>query len=338
MEKSRFFACYIALILFLVSQIGCSGNIPFDQLAASQSVIASGSIIITSNANGTTGPGIISVWTSSGALDRVIYDYTKVTTGYASGVAFIAPTQIFAVSDTGGGASNDFLDLFEYSTPFANPTNLFSTLSSGAATTYMRQMAMVTDSVSDRYYAFIAEAGSNRIARLSSPISSLNFTRDYNFAANGTCTLATPYGVSYIASSGNLAVVSSAATGRINIFDLTGTCIGSTSMTQFPTGAAYHAVSDKVLVTYATNSSISAHNISTGAQSPASAIYTSPAQLNTPRAIATDEDGYIYVGSDGSDQVVKLYWDGVTATATYIGTIIQNSVFTQNVTSITVVP
>ncbi len=338
MEKSRFFACYISLILFFSSLVGCSGNIPFDQLAASQSVIASGSIIITSNSNGTTGPGIISVWTSAGALDRVIYDYTKVTTGYASGIAFVAPTQIFAVTDTGGGASNDFLDLFDYSTPFANPTNLFSTLVSGGATTYMRQMALVTDVATDHYYAFIAESGSNRVARLSSSISNLNFTRDYNFAANGTCTLATPYGVAYIPSTGNLGVISSAASGRVNIYDLTGTCVGSTAMTNFPTGAAYHSVSGKLLVTYATTSAVTAHNVSTGAASPASAIYTSAGQLNTPRAIATDDDGYIYVGSDGSDLVVKLYWDGVTATATYVGTVIQNSTFSQNITSITVVP
>ncbi len=339
MEKSHLFTRYICLILFSASFIGCSGNIPFDQLAASQAgEIPSGSIIITSNSNGTTGPGIISVWTAAGALDRVIYDYTKVTVGYASGIAFVPPTQIFAVTDTGGGASNDFLDLFDYSTPFANPTNLFSTLVSGAATTYMRQMALVTDTSNDRYYAFISEAGSNRIARLSSSISNLNFTRDYNFAANGTCTLATPYGVAYIPSTGNLGVISSAASGRVNIYDLTGTCVGSTAMTNFPTGAAYHSVSGKLLVTYATTSAVTAHNVSTGAASPASAIYTSAGQLNTPRAIATDDDGYIYVGSDGSDLVVKLYWDGVTATASYVGTVIQSSTFSQNITSITVVP
>lgn len=332
---------YLILVLSLTLS-GCTADSQFDQLTE-EGGIPSGSIIITSNANGTTGPGIVSVWTADGRLDRVIYDYTKVGTGYASGIAYVAPNLIFSVTDTGGGASNDFLDLFNYSTPFANPTNLFSSLVSGGATTYMRQLAMVTDTTNNRYYAFIAEAGSNRIARLSSPIgsggaSSLNFTRDYNFSNNGTCTLTTPYGVQYIPSNGYLAVVHSAATGRINIFDLSGNCIGSTSMTNFPTGAAYHSLSNKVLVTYATNSSISAHNPTTGAQSPASAIYTSAGQLSTPRAIAADNNGYIYVGSDGLDQVVKLYWDGSAATATYIGTIIQTSVFTQNITSITVVP
>jgi DNA-binding beta-propeller fold protein YncE len=135
-----------------------------------------------------------------------------------------------------------------------------------------------------------------------------------------------------------LAVIHSAATGRVNIFDLSGNCIGSTSMTNTPTGAAYHSLSNKILVTYSGNSSISAHNPTTGAQSPASAIYTSAGQLSTPRAIAADANGYIYVGSDGLDQVIKLYWDGVSASATYVGTIIQTSVFTQNITSIVVVP
>lgn len=324
-------------------QLGCSGNTPFDQLVSTQaSAIPSGSIIITSNTNGTTGPGLISVWTKDGDLDRVLYDYTKVGTGYASGLAFVAPSMLFAITDTGGGASNDFLDLFDYLTPFANPTNLFSSLASGGATTYMRQMALVTNTTTNHFNAFIAESGNNRVARLSSPIgtggSSLNFTRDYNFAANGTCTLATPYGISAIASTGNLAVVSSAASGRVNIFDQSGTCIGSTAMTNFPTGAAYHAKSNTVLVTYATTSAITAHDITTGAATPVTAIYTSPAQLSTPRAIATDAAGYIYVSSDTLDLVVKLYWDGVTATASYVGTAVQASVFTQNITSITVVP
>jgi len=136
-------------ILFIFVLASCNGNTAFDQttVAASATQIPSGSIIITSNSNGTTGPGLISVWTKTGELDRVIYDYTKVGIGYASGLAFIAPAKLFAVTDTGGGASNDFLDLFDYSLPFANPTNLFSSLVSGGATTYMRQMAMVTDLV-----------------------------------------------------------------------------------------------------------------------------------------------------------------------------------------------
>lgn len=327
------------LVIFIS---GCSKEKVFDQLSAQDAGIPSGSIIITSNSNGTTGPGLVSVWTSAGALDRVIYDYTKVGLGYGSGVAYVAPSKIFVVTDTGGGASNDFLDIFDYDTPFANPISLFTSLVSGGATTYMRQMALVTDTTANRYYAFIAEAGSNRVARLSSPIaasaSGLNFTRDYNFAANGTCTLGAPYGVVHIPSSGNIAVVAAAASGRVNIFTQTGTCVGSTAMTNFPTGAAYHSLSGKLLVTYATTSAVTAHNVSTGAASPATAIYTSAGQLSTPRAIAADADGYIYVGSDGLDQVIKLYWDGVTASATYVGPIIQTSIFTQNITSITVVP
>lgn len=329
-------------LLIFSALLGCTEDTAFDQYSSQDAGIPSGSIIVTSNTNGTTGPGIISVWTSEGTLDRVIYDYTKAGTGFGSGVAYVAPSWLFVVSDSGGGASNDFLDLFDYFTPFANPTNLFSSLVSGGGTSYMRQMAFVTNTSTNRYYAFISESGSNRIARLSSQVSTsgtgLNFTRDFNFAANGTCTLTTPYGVAHIPSSDNIAVIHSAATGRVNIFDQSGTCVGSTQMTNTPTGAAYHALSDSILVTYSGNSSISAHNISTGAQTPASALYTSALQLNTPRAIATDASGYIYVGSDGLDQVIKLYWDGVTATATYIGPIIQTSVFTQNITSITVVP
>ncbi len=323
--------------------MACGGKESFDQFdSLTQGVIPSGSIIIASNSNGTTGPGIISVWTPEGNLDRVIYDYTKVITGYASGLALLSDGNILAVSDSGGGASNDFLDLFNYQTPFANPINLFSSLASGGATTYTRQMAVVTDSVQNYYYAFVSESGNNRIARLSSNIattaSGFNFTRDFNFAANGTCTLATPFGVAHIPGTNNLGIVSSAATGRVNVYDINGLCIGSTSMTNTPTGIAYHALSGKLLVTYAGNSSIMAHNPTTGAASPATAIYTSATQILTPRAIATDSEGYIYVGSDGLDQVIKLYWDGVSASATYMGVVVRTSTFTQNITAITVAP
>lgn len=345
LRQFRFFSIVKSALLILVFTAGCGEQRSFDQLDAEQTVdtgIPSGSIIVTSNANGTTGPGLISVWTPTGELDRVIYDYTKVTTGYASGMAYIAPNMLIAVTDTGGGASNDFLDFFDYTTPFANPVNLFSSLVSGGATTYMRQMAMTTDSVTGRLLAFVAESGSNRVARLSSPsgtkASDFNFTRDYNFAANGGCTVTTPYGVALIPSSGNIAVIHSAASGRVNIFNQAGTCVGSTAMTNFPTGAAYHALSGKILVTYQTAHAIYAHNATTGAASPATAIYTSAGQLSTPKAIATDANGYIYVSSDGLDQVIKLYWDGVTATASYVGTAVGSSVFTQNITSITVVP
>lgn len=338
----------LSLIMMILSALlwtACGGKETFDQfedLASSTREIPSGSIIVTSNSNGTTGPGIISVWTPSGNLDRVIYDYTKLGTGYSSGIGLLTNGLFLAVTDSGGGASNDWMDLFDYNAPLSNPVNLFGSLSSGGATTYMRQMAIVESTVSNRYYAFISEAGNNRVTRLSSPVATtaggFNFTRDFNFIANGTCTLGTPYGVSYIPSSGNVAVVASAATGRVNIFDVSGNCVGSTSIANTPTGSAYHALADKLLVTYAGNSSIMAHNITTGAASPATAIYTSAGQLSTPRAIATDSKGYIYVGSDGLDQVVKLYWDGVSSTASYVGVIVGTSVFTQNITSITVVP
>jgi hypothetical protein len=344
-EKLRLFEAFkfvkIALLISMFTA-GCGEQPTFDQLEAQSSGIPSGSIIVTSNANGAAGPGLISVWTPSGELDRVIYDYTKVTTGYASGLAYIAPNMLLAVTDTGGSASNDFLDFFDYDTPFANPVNLFSSLVSGGAGTYMRQMAMTVDATTGRRLAFVSESGSNRIARLSSPngtkATDFNFTRDYNFSANGTCTLTTPYGVALIPTTGYIAVVHSAAAGRVNIFAQDGTCIGSTAMANFPTGAAYHAKSGKILVTYQTTHAIYAHNATTGAASPATAIYTSAGQLSTPKAIATDANGYIYVSSDGLDQVVKLYWDGVSATATYVGTAVGSSVFTQNITSITVVP
>lgn len=340
LDKPQIFLLVVSLIF-----VACGGKESFDQfehLSSQSSAIPSGSIIITSNSNGTTGPGIISIWTPAGTLDRVIYDYTKVSVGYASGISVLDNGKFMAVTDSGGGASNDSLDLFDYATPFANPISLFSTLSSGAATTYMRNMATVKSTSTNRYYSFISESGNNRVTRLSSPVSTtasgFNFTRDFNFAANGSCTLATPYGVSYIPSSGNIAIISSAASGRVNIYDVNGICVGSTAMTNTPTASAYHSLGDKILVTYAGNSSISAHDVTTGAANPATAIYTSAGQLSTPRAIATDSKGFIYVGSDGLDQVVKLYWDGVSASATYVGVIVGSSVFTQNITSITVVP
>ena len=162
MMKKNFYANKILIFTLIINLISCGGKESFDQfdsLSQDQQAIPSGSIIIASNSNGTTGPGIISIWDSEGQLDRVIYDYTKVGVGYASGIALLSDGYILAVSDSGGGASNDFLDLFDYQTPFANPINLFSSLSSGAATTYTRQMAVVTDTSQENYFAFVSESG-----------------------------------------------------------------------------------------------------------------------------------------------------------------------------------
>ncbi|MBX3041224.1 MAG: hypothetical protein KF789_11015, partial [Bdellovibrionaceae bacterium] len=164
-----------------------------------------------------------------------------------------------------------------------------------------------------------------------------NFTRDFNFAANGTCTLTAPYGVAVIPGTEHVAVIHSQAAGRVNIFDFNGNCIGSTAMSDTPTGVAVHS-SGKILVTYSGNHSILAHDPATGAANPVTPIYVSATRIPTPRAIATDAYGNIYVGSDALDQVIKLHWDGVSPTATYQGVIVRTSIFNQNITSITVVP
>lgn len=326
---------------FLALLVSCSESGSFNQLESSLQAIPSGSLIITSNLNGTTGPGLISIWTSQGILDRVIYDYTKNGAGFASGVGLLSGGYFIVTSEAGGNPSYDYLDLFNYSSPMSAPIHLFSTLYSGGWSTYLRQMIVIQNSSTNHYYIFATESGASRVARLSSPLAApgaLSFTRDFNFTNNGSCTLGNPYGASAIDGTQNIAIVDSAATGRINILNYNGDCIASSTTANTPTGITYHSKSGKLLVTHATDSSISAHNASTGIASLATALYTSATQLSTPRAIAADKDGYIYVGSDGLDQVIKLYWDGVSSSATYIGIAIGTSIFTQNITSITVVP
>lgn len=325
--------------------LGCSGSKSFVDSLPDPVVglsLPSGTILVASNSNGAAGPGLLAALNPDGTLNRLLYDYTKNTTGFTSGLALLPNGYLLGISDSGGTTSNDSLDLFNFFAPGANPTSLFTGLNAGGAGSYMRAMAFAENTSTGRYLVFVSEQGNNRIARLSSVAttanSSLSFARDFNFANNGTCTLTTPWGVAYIPSTGNIAVVHSAATGRINIFNQGGTCVGSTAATNTPTGVAYHATSNRLLVTYSGNSTIVAHNASTGAASPATAIYNSATQLNTPRAIATDASGYIYVGSDGNDQIVKLFWDGVASTATLVGVLAPTAVYLQNITALMVVP
>ncbi len=337
----------INLFLSLLLSVGfvlssCQENSSFDQLNQGLlNPIPSGSIIVTSNINGTYGPGIISIWTPLGTLDRVIYDYTKNGIGFASGIGLLSNGYFLAVSPSGRNGSYDSLDLFNYYAPMAAPLSVFSSFYSAGGSIYLRNMALVQNIPTNRYYAFVAETGSSRVTRLSAPIvndpRSLNFTRDFNFVNNGSCTLSGPYGVASIPNTDNIAVTDFSG-NRLNLFNSAGTCITSVPAANTPVSVAYHEKSGKLLVVYAANSSIMAHNPTTAVASPATPIYIDATKLSTPKAIATDKDGYIYVSSDGLDQVIKLYWDGVTPTATYVGIAVGTSTFSQNITSLTVVP
>jgi hypothetical protein len=61
--------------------------------------------------------------------------------------------------------------------------------------------------------------------------------------------------------------------------------------------------------------------------------------INTPRAITVDSSGYIYVGSSGTDTIEKLSYSGVgSATRALTGALIGPGIYSQNPTSIVVIP
>ena len=127
----------------------------------------------------------------------------------------------------------------------------------------------------------------------------------------------------------------------MSIYDSTGSsCVAHITAAPLnggtPTAVAYHAATNKILVTFATTHAIYAFDPD---GTNATQIYLNSTVINTPRALATGANGSIYVGSSGTDSVEKLSWNG-TGTASRVGSIalIGPGLYTQNPTAIVVVP
>jgi DNA-binding beta-propeller fold protein YncE len=121
--------------------------------------------------------------------------------------------------------------------------------------------------------------------------------------------MVTPFGITCIPGSDYIAVVSMAASERLSIYDANGNCITHITAAPLnagtPNGIAYHATSQKIIITCSTDHAIYSINLD---GSGSTQIFLNRTRINTPRAVITDADGYIYVSSTGTDTIEKLFF------------------------------
>lgn len=298
----------------------CVGDKPFDGATATN---YSGNIIVsTITTEPTTGPGLVSMFSSTGSLITTLRDYYS-SGEWASGSGFFPPYSLFMAVE--GSDRVEMLNL---------QTNVVSSITHIQLTSAALRGLAVTSAGE----VLVSEGTVGTVERFT------NGNRDGNpfiAATVGSCALSSPYGVAVNSSNGDIAVVSApGAAGRLSIYNSAGGCLahvtGGTLGTGAPQAVAYHAPTNTYLVTSATTHAV--HAYSATGTSP-QLIYLNSTVINTPRAIATDADGFIYVGSSGTETVEKLTWSGTgSATRAGTGTLIGPGIFSQNPTSITVIP
>lgn len=255
-------------------------------------------VVISSVTTGpATGPGIVTVYDRSGTLVNVLRDYASNGAEYGAGLAHIGGL-IFGVS-VDGTDRIDKIDML---------SGTISSITNAALTaTPMRNIA--TDSQKS---LFVVEANTNSIEKFD--VSGSRVGNPFIATTTGSCVLASPWGIAVNPTNNRFAVISSAASGRFSLYNSDGTCNTHTTAAPFnsgtPTGIAYHSLSGKWIITFATSHAIYA--VSETGASPTQ-IFLNSSLINTPRSVACDSEGNIYVGSDGTDTVEKLYWSGTGA-------------------------
>lgn len=326
MNTSNFSLIVLGLFGVLTLNLGCSGTKAYDGISTPvASTSYHGQIIVTSiTTEPSTGPGIASLWSSGGVFISTLRDYFS-TGEWASGSAFISPDQILLL--IGNGTRIEKLNL---------STSINTNFYVGTRLNGTPNRSLVRSTVDGSVYA--SEQTANTIEKFDANGNPIGAPFIGTTVTTGalTCTLATPLGMAFIPTNENVAVLN---TARLNIYAKDGTCVGTVTTAPFstnaPTAIAYHAQTDKLLVVFATSHAVYACSpVGTGCVQ----IYLNSAVINTPKAIATDSDGAIYVGSSGTDAIEKLSWTGTgNAVRSLTGSLIGPSVFTQNPTAITVI-
>lgn len=315
--------CFILILACCAFLSGCGGEAPVDILG----VDYSGYVVVTTVATDpATGPGIVSLFKPDGTLAEIIHDYYSNGTEFVSGSSFVPPNRI--VYTVNGANRLESYNLAERSTTLLNTSGLVGfSLRNIAYSATDEAVYVVKTTPTAAVDKFNVDTGTR------SPLIP---------ATVGACALATPYGITRISTTNQIAVISLAVSGRLSIYDNNGGCISHFAGAAYPalnagtpTGVTYHAPTNKLLITQATTHQIWAMNLDgTGSVK----IFDSPTIITTPRTITTDAAGNIYVASIGTDTIEKLTWSGsglaVRATSVpFIGT----QVLSQNVTSISVI-
>ncbi len=319
-------ACSITSALLILTSCE-SGNEALD-LAG----VYSGSVIVTTVATDpSTGPGMVSEFSAYGSIVRVLKDYYSTGTSFPTGSAFIPPNDVLVMVES----TLDIGDLFNLRTGAAT-TAIFNSNISG---TPVRQIAYNTSE--DAVYILETQAGNTGTIEKYILSSGQRLGAPFIPTTVSTCVLANPYGITINPNNQRIYVISfSGVAGRLSVYDTSGSCIQHVVAAPLnagtPYGITYHALTNKLIVTFSSTHAIYSMNLDgTGATQ----IYLSSSIINTPRAITSDADGYLYVSSAGTDTVEKLFYDGTgAATRALSGPLIGPGIFSQNVSSITVIP
>lgn len=308
-------------LLFVACSSGTSRFIAPSEAARSYS----GYVMVATVATApSTGPGILTLVSPDGTDVSVVQDLF-ISSEYVTGLAYLGSDRV-AVGVDGADRIDVYNLLTGALTAFAVNVNITATP--------LRNMVSTADGS-----VYIVESNTNTVEKVDSSGSRVG--APFLPTTVGSCVLSAPYGVAYDSANGRVAVISSAASGRLSIYnDTTGTCIAHVTTAPFnsgfPAGIAYHAPSGKYIVTFNTSHAIYSVDAN-GAN--AAQIYLNSAIINTPRTVATDTAGNIYVSSEGTDTVEKLYWSGSgTATRALSGPLLGPSVYSQNPTAILVIP
>lgn len=312
--KGFLFASSLSILFFL----GCTSEKPFDGAGISN---YSGYTVVTSvTTDPTTGPGIVSLFDPDGNFVTTLRDLFP-SAEWSSGSTFVSPDKL--IISIGNSARMELLNLTTQTT-----SNFTTARINGSV-----NRAFAQDTVNGTFY--LGEFTQNTIEKYDSDGNSVG--APFIPATVGSCVITTPTSIAFISTTQNIAVVQS---NRLNIYDSAGACVTSVTAAPFnantPYAVVYHTETDKLIVAFASNSSIYACSTAgTGCVQ----IYLNKSIILTPRSLAVDSAGSIYVGSSGTDTVEKLQWSG-SGLATQIGasSFIGPGIYSQNPASIMVIP
>lgn len=295
--------------------------------------LISGTIVISTVATDpSTGPGLVSYFDSGGNLISILKDYFASGARFSTGTAFVPPSSVLMMVES----TLDVADLVNLRTGQVSNSVLLSSFLSGAP---VRQIAYSRSE--DAVYVLETQSGNTGTIEKFILSSGQRLGNPFIATTTNTCVLANPYGIAFNENNQRLYVISAiGAAGRLSVFDTSGNCISHTTVAPLnagtPSGITYHSYSNKLIVSFASSHAIYSMNLDgTGAAQ----IYLNSTLINVPRSISSDSSGYLYVSSSGTDTVEKLFYDGTgVATRALSGPLIGPGIYSQNVSSITVIP
>lgn len=319
----RYLAYIIGSSLLTLGLLACEGREAYDIYdPVSLSDFAGDVIVSTQAGSPSSGPGLVALFSSTGNFKSLLVDFYQ-NSEYVTGHGFLTPTSLLlAVEGADRVESYDLLSGIR--TPFTTSTALNASP--------IRQLTVSSADGS----VYVVEANQRAVEKFTAEGSRVG--NPFIPTTVGSCSLNNPWGIAYISKNENIAVISNSG-GRLSIYDKDGNCVAHYAAAPFnsggPAGIAYHEATDKLLVTFETSDAVYAFDADgTNGQ----IVFQNSSFIDGPRAITVDSEGYVYVGSNNTDTIEKLEFDGTTATRALGYPLMGPSIYTQNPTAITVVP